>query len=548
MELLNNYLPCAEFESYEDFKENFSIKVPEAFDFAKDIVDRWAEIDPDKLALLYCTDADGDERSFTFSDISKLSKKAASYFSGLGIKKGDRVLTLLRRRWEYWICAVALHRLGVVLVPSSIQLTEKDIIYRIDSCEAKILIAMDDSYVIEQISDLKDKCRSLSEIIIAGDKNIEGFRSFNREFMSCEMFEEKTDLSNDEEMIIYFTSGTSGMPKMAVHDRTYPLGHIMTARYMQRVQNGGLHLTQADSGWAKFGWGNIYGQWICGSAVLAYDPERFSPGSMLASIKKHRPTSLCIPPTMYRFLLHEDLKKEHVESIKWYSTAGEPLSGKVNSEFYNITGHYIHEGYGQSEGTPITCSFEWCDVRPSSMGKPSPLYETGLIHPDGTPCKPGEEGEVVIYTKGRRQLGLLKYYSVNGNKYNPYEDGVYHTGDLAYEDEEGYLWYLSRADDMIKCSGYRIGPFEIESVLNTHPAVKESAIVGCADEIRGQVVCAVIKLSDEYTATEQLTKELQKFVKENTAPYKYPRIIKYVNELPKTTSGKIIRNAVRKII
>ncbi|MEA4816174.1 MAG: AMP-binding protein [Lachnospiraceae bacterium] len=548
MELLTNYLPRTEFKDYEDFKKNFSIVIPSSFDFAHDIVDEWAKIDPDKLALLYCDDKENKIR-FTFADISELSKRAASYFLSLGIKSGDRVLTLLRRRWEYWVCAVALHRIGAVVVPASIQLTEKDILYRINSADVKMMLAIEDSYVFEQIKHLKEKCPSLNETILIGGGNVDGFRNFNKEFMSFNLFEGKADLTNEDEMLIYFTSGTSGMPKMAIHDRTYPLGHIVTAKYMQRVQNGGLHLTQADSGWAKFGWGNIYGQWICGSAVLAYDPERFSTENIMHAMQKYKPTSLCIPPTMYRFLMHEGLKREHVESIKWYSTAGEPLSGKVNGEFYNLTGHYIHEGFGQSEGTPITCSFEWFDVRPSSMGKPSPLYDIALIHPDGTHCKPDEEGEVVIYTKDKNQLGLLKCYGRDGLEFNPTdENGVYHTGDIAYEDEDGYFWYVSRTDDMIKCSGYRIGPFEIESVLNMHPAVKESAIVGYADEIRGQVVCAVIKLTDEYKGSDQLTKELQTFVKENTAPYKYPRIIKYVNELPKTTSGKIIRNAIRKII
>ncbi|MBQ4337914.1 MAG: AMP-binding protein [Clostridia bacterium] len=549
MEILNDYLPRSEFESYSDFKKNFKITVPRNFDFARDVVDRWANFEPDKRAVLYCTD-DGFSKTLTFTDISEMSRRAATYFMNIGIKKGDRVVTLLRRRWEYWICAVALHRIGAVVVPASIQLNTKDIAYRIKAAEAKMLLAIDDSYVLSQIEPLKGMCRSLKEIVIVSDGNApEQYRDFHAEYAECDFFNGYSGLGNDDEMVIYFTSGTSGYPKMAVHDRTYPLGHIVTAKYMQCVQNNGLHLTQADSGWAKFGWGNIYGQWICGSAILAYDPIRFNPREMMKIMETYKPTSLCIPPTMYRFLLHDGLEKKHVESIKWFSTAGEALSGDVNEAFYKISGHHIHEGYGQSEGTPITCGFQWISVRPASMGKPSPMYKTAIIRPDGSRCNKGEEGEVVILTGTKKQLGLLRWYcDENGERISPIENGVYHTGDTAYEDEDGYYWYVGRTDDMIKCSGYRIGPFEIESVLNTHPAVKESAIVGYPDEIRGQIVCAAIVLKEGFEGSDELTKELQSYVKKNTAPYKYPRIVKYIAEMPKTTSGKIVRKQVKEIV
>lgn len=545
MELLNNYLPRTEFESYEDFKSNFTIRVPDDFDFARDIVDEWAAREPDKLALLYCDD-NGAERRFTFQDISELSKKAAACFLALGIRPGDRILTLLRRRWEYWICAVAMIRIGAVTVPASIQLTEEDIAYRVNCAKAEIVLAVDDDYVVRQIENLKDQCPSLEHILLAGDGNREGYRSFDREFEKCAPHEAYSGLKNSDEMIIYFTSGTSGYPKMAIHNRAYPLGHIVTAKYMQRVQNNGLHLTQADSGWAKFGWGNIYGQWICGSAILGYDPERFHSKNLMETLERCKPTSLCIPPTMYRFLLRDGLEARHVSTVKWFATAGEPLSGKVNEEFHRLTGQYIHEGYGQSEGTPITCGFQWLPVRPSSMGKPSPLYDVALVRPDGTRCEKGENGEVAIFTKGRGQLGLLSAYYAEGRFIDPIRDGVYHTGDIAYEDEDGYYWYVGRNDDMIKSSGYRIGPFEIESILNAHPAVKESAIIGYPDKIRGQIVCAVVTLHDGFKASEELTRELQEHVKHNTAPYKYPRKIIYVKELPKTTSGKIIRKSLKK--
>lgn len=549
MEIINDFLPRTEFESYSDFKKNFKLNVPRNFDFARDVVDKWAEYEPEKLALLYCTD-DGEEKRITFAEVSEKSKRVASYLRSLGIGMGDKVLTLMRRRWEYWIIAVAIHRIGAVVVPASIQLMEKDIAYRVKAASVKAIIGIKDDYVISQVENLKNICPTLKEIILVGDNGVpEGYRDFTAEYAGFEPYQKYSRLTNDDEMIIYFTSGTSGYPKMAIHDRTYPLGHIVTAKYMQCVQNNGLHLTQSDTGWAKFGWGNIYGQWICGSAILAWDPIRFKPVNMMAAMEKYKPTSLCIPPTMYRFLIHDGLKKEHVASIKWYSTAGEALSGEVNNQFYEITGHRIHEGYGQSEGTPITCSFQWLDIKPSSMGKPSPLYKTAIVRPDGSPCNKGEEGEVVILAGSKKQIGLLRWYGDDeGQKTNPVENGIYHTGDTAYEDEDGYYWYVGRTDDMIKCSGYRIGPFEIESVLNTHPAVKESAIVGYPDEIRGQIVCAAIVLKPGFEGSDELTKELQVYVKHNTAPYKYPRIVKYIDVMPKTTSGKIIRKDVKALV
>ncbi|MBQ9991911.1 MAG: AMP-binding protein [Firmicutes bacterium] len=545
MELLNKFLKKSDFESYEDFQANFKLEIPEDFDFARDVVDFWAENEPDKLALLYCND-DEEEIFFSFSDISLLSKKTAAYFKSLGIGKGDRVLLLLRRRWEYWVSIVALHRIGAVAIPASIQLTTKDLAYRINATKTKAVIAINDNFVLEQLYYMKELCNSLKTVImVGGNSGTRKYNDFDKEMTTFEPDHSYSGLSNSDEMIIYATSATSGFPKMVSHNRTYPLGHIMTARYMQRVQNNGLHLTQSDSGWAKFGWGNIYGQWICGSAILAYDPERFHANKLMNVMEKFQPTSLCIPPTMYRFLLRDGLEKRHVESVKWFATAGEPLSGEVNKEFHDITGHFIHEGYGQSEGTPIACTFEWVDIRPASMGKPSPLYDVQIVRPDMTPCDVNENGEVVIFVHDKTPVGLLSHYSYEGETVCPYADGIYHTGDVAYRDEEGYFWYVSRNDDMIKSSGYRIGPFEIESVLNTHRAIKESAIIGLPDPMRGQIICAVVVLNDGYEGNDRLTKELQEYVKKNTAPYKYPRVIQYIDEMPKTTTGKIMRRALK---
>ena len=547
MELLENYLNKIEFDNYDDFKQNLKISIPENFDFARDIVDKWAELEPDKLALLYCNDFN-EERRYTFTDISYLSKKAAQYFINLGIKKGDRVLTLLRRRAEYWIIAVALHRLGAVVVPASIQLTKKDILYRLKNAHVKALIAIDDSFVLKQIDGIKEDAEELKNVIIVSDRPQSIGHDFNTEYMKCNPYEGYSGLTNSDEFIIYFTSGTSGYPKMAVHSRKYPLGHIITAKYMQAVENNGLHITQADSGWAKFGWGNIYGQWICGSAILGYDPIRFDAYRFRKMLKKYKPTSMCVPPTMYRLILTDGLESEDVKDIKHFSTAGEPLSGEINKEFFYLTGKYIYEAFGQSESTPFTCTFKYLDVKPASMGRPSPLYDIRLLKSDGTFSKINEPGEVVILD-AKNCLGLLDHYVLNDQKINSLDDnGIYHTGDIAYMDNDGYFWYVSRNDDMIKSSGYRIGPFEIESVLNTHPAVTESAIIGQPDPIRGQIICAVIHLAEGYTPSYELTKELQNYVKVNTAPYKYPRAIIYAKELPKTTSGKIIRHDILKQI
>ena len=547
MELLENYLNKIEFDNYDDFKQNLKINIPENFDFARDIVDKWAELEPDKLALLYCNDFN-EERRYTFTDISYLSKKAAQYFINLGIKKGDRVLTLLRRRAEYWIIAVALHRLGAVVVPASIQLTKKDILYRLKNAHVKALIAIDDSFVLKQIDGIKEDAEELKNVIIVSDRPQSIGHDFNTEYMKCAPYEGYSGLTNSDEFIIYFTSGTSGYPKMAVHSRKYPLGHIITAKYMQAVENNGLHITQADSGWAKFGWGNIYGQWICGSAILGYDPIRFDAYRFRKMLKKYKPTSMCVPPTMYRLILTDGLESEDVKDIKHFSTAGEPLSGEINKEFFYLTGKYIYEAFGQSESTPFTCTFKYLDVKPASMGRPSPLYDIRLLKSDGTFSKINEPGEVVILD-AKNCLGLLDHYVLNDQKINSLDDnGIYHTGDIAYMDNDGYFWYVSRNDDMIKSSGYRIGPFEIESVLNTHPAVTESAIIGQPDPIRGQIICAVIHLAEGYTPSYELTKELQNYVKVNTAPYKYPRAIIYAKELPKTTSGKIIRHDILKQI
>lgn len=542
MKLIDRFLERSEFSNYEDFLANYKLVIPQNFDFARDVVDEWAKIEPGKMALIYCNDEKEIEH-FTFNDISLLSKQAAAYFISLGIKSGDRVITMLRRRWEYWVCAVALHRIGAVVVPVSIQMETKDIIYRANSCSAKMIIAINDKFVMQQLEGAKSDCKYLRNIITVGE-SIEGYASFNKEFKKFAPYEGFSGLQNEDEMLIYFTSGTSGYPKQAIHNRLYPLGHIITAKYLQQVRDNGLHITQADSGWAKFGWGNIYGQWICGTAILAYDPERFNSHKYINVLKTYKPVTMCVPPTIYRMLLKDGFKKEDVDFIECFVSAGESLTKEVNQAFYDISGKYIREGYGQSEGTPIFANWQWLNIKLSSMGRISPLYKTLLINKAGEECHTKECGEIILIPKDSR-IGLLTSYFYEGEYRETLINGKYYTGDEAYLDEDGYGWYMGRNDDVIKSSGYRIGPFEIESVLNTHPAVKESAIIGLPDDLRGQVVCAVVVLNEKYYDCDDLSAELQEFVKSNTAPYKYPRIIKYMNELPKTTSGKLMRGKVK---
>ncbi|MGI5899478.1 MAG: AMP-binding protein [Christensenellales bacterium] len=542
--MLPGILKEKRFSSYEDLKKRYQISVPENFNFAWDVVDRWAQWDENKLALLWMDDF-GNRREFTFADISRYSKKAANYFKSLGLKRGDMAMMMLGRRWEYWVCAVALHRMGVVLIPTSIQMSAKDITYRVNAAKIKMMVCVNDDYAASQIMQAKGNCPSLQHILVAGGKR-EGFESFDEGFESASEDYEREENSNDDLFIIYFTSGTTGMPKMVAHDFTYPLGHVTTAHLWHQCLDGGLHLTVSDSGWAKFGWGCIYGQWICGSAILGYDPEKFNARNLINIIKKERPTTVCVPPTIYRFMMKEGLTGKDFESVRHCTTAGEPLSPEVNKEFFAITGLMISEGFGQSESSVMCASFEWFRPTPGSMGKPSPLYDIVIIDTDGNECADGQEGELVVRGMDKYQPpGLLKGYYSEGEIISPFKEGNYHTGDVVWRDESGYFWFVGRNDDIIKCSGYRIGPFEIESVLLTHPAVHECAIVGAPDPIRGQVVKAVIVPSADASPCDALTKELQDYVKKMTAPYKYPRIIEYVPALPKTVSGKISRNRIR---
>jgi acetyl-CoA synthetase len=532
------------FNSYDDFYENYQVTAPENFHFAYDVVDKWPQQQPNKRALVWCDDL-GDARTFTFEDISRLSMNCAAYLSSLGISKGDRVLVILKRRWEYWVTAVALHRIGAVLIPASSQLTTKDIIYRAKAAEIRMIIAVNEPWVISQVESAMPDCPTIKTLcMVAGER--EGWQPLSRMIEDYNaLFPRPEGHSASDTLLIYFTSGTTGMPKMVVHDHSHPLGHIVTAKFWQRVENDGLHMTMSDSGWAKFGWGNIYGQWIAGSAILGYDQDKFDARRLIDVIRTAKPTTVCVPPTIYRFMMKEGLTREDFASVRHCATAGEPLSPEVSKEFTRLTGLTIGEGFGQSESSVLVGNYRWFDTRPGSMGKPSALYDIAILDENGEECGVGDEGEICVRNLDKViPYGLLRGYWVEG-KLTPCYDDVYHTGDIAWRDEDGYLWYVGRNDDVIKCSGYRIGPFEIETVLLTHPSVLECAITAAPDPLRGQVVKATIVLSQGYEASPTLTKEIQNYVKKMTAPYKYPRIVEYVAALPKTTSGKISRQQIR---
>ncbi len=548
--LLDKYLPRIDFDSYEDFKENYRVTIPENFNFGFDIIDGWAEQEPEKTALVWCDDHD-EERTFTFTDISRLSNQAANYFLSLGIKKGTVVMMILRRRWEYWVCAVALHKIGAILIPGSLQLTKKDLIYRGNSAKIHTMICIDDDYVIEQVEQAIPSVPTIQNKVTVRGKR-PGWNFFNDEFSAFstafprptgEAATKATDI-----MLVYFTSGTTGEPKMISHNYTHPLGHIVTAKYWHQVQENKLHMSVSDSGWAKFGWGKIYGQWICGAVQFVYDMDKFIPAKLLQKIQDYKLTTFCAPPTMYRFMLQEDVASYDLSSVENFTTAGEPLNPEVYNRWQELTGKGIREGFGQTEGSVLLANFPWIEPKPGSTGKPSPLYDITLLREDGTPADVNEHGALVMQNLDKAwPTGLfVGYYNNPEMTQEVLGNGSYCPHDVFERDEDGYFWFVGRNDDVIKCSGYRIGPFEVESALIEHPAVLECAVTAAPDPIRGQVVKATVVLTKGYTPSDALTKELQNHVKHTTAPYKYPRIIEYVDELPKTLGGKIKRAQIRK--
>ena len=546
--MLEKFLDKIDFSSYEDFMQNFHINVPEDFNFAYDVVDEWARIAPDKKALLWVNDM-GEARQFTFADIKRESDKAASYFMQLGIGHGDMVMLIMKRRYQFWTAITALHKIGATVIPATHLLTEKDIIYRANAADIKAIVAVGDDIVVQHINRALPQSPSVQHVISIGPEIPDGWKDFNRGCQEAPEFVRPAFVNhNDDISLMYFTSGTTGEPKMVAHDFTYPLGHIITARYWHNLDENSLHFTLADTGWGKAVWGKYYGQWLVGANVFVYDFEKFKPVDVLHMIHNYGITSFCAPPTVFRFLIREDLTQFDLSTLRYCTIAGEALNPSVYDEWLKLTGIKLMEAYGQTETTVTLGTYPFVEPRPGSMGKVGPVYDIALLTSDGRWAEDGEEGEIVIKTHGKRPVGLFKeYYRDPELTHQQYHDDIYHTGDVAWRDEDGYYWFIGRKDDVIKSSGYRIGPFEVESALMTHPAVVECAITGVPDEIRGQVVKATIVLSHEYKGKEgpELVKEIQDHVKRTTAPYKYPRVVEFVDELPKTISGKIRRVEIR---
>lgn len=553
MELSHEFLvEDRDFKDYDDFLQNCKLKAPENFNFAYDIVDRYARDVPEKRALVWIDDNSEDALTFTFADISRESKRAAYWLVQKGIKKGDTVMLVLRRRYEWWILMPALHRIGAIVIPATDQLLQADIEYRTNAADVKMIISYDNPHILEEIEKAMPKSPTVKYLVTVGPQR-EGWVSFHEEYskLDPEFPRPVGDAAthNTDPMLLYFTSGTSGYPKMVLQDFVYPIGHIMTAKYWHGVVDDGLHLTIAETGWAKATWGKLYGQWICGTAQFVYDMNMLKPDKMLQMISKYGLTTFCAPPTVYRFLVRQDLSKYDLSKCQRFSTAGEALNGEVYEKWLEKTGKKIYEGYGQSESTIICGNFmEYSEVRPGSMGRPNPLYKVEVLNPNGKPVPAGEVGELCIHVEDGRPFGLLMGYHKDVSlTAAAFDGGVYHTGDNVYQDKDGYVWFVGRKDDIIKSSGYRISPFEVESVLQKHPAVLECAVTGVEDTKRGMAVKATIVLSADYADRDSKEMELimSNFAKENTAMYKCPRIYEFVKELPKTISGKIRRVEIR---
>ena len=541
----------SEVRVYNDFiiptEENgvltkIAFKNEEKFNFAFDVVDELGKRKPEKLAMLHVSE-NGEERRLTFSDMKKESARAANYFKSLGIKRGDRVMLILKRHYQFWFAVLGLHKLGAVAIPAPNQLLEKDLSYRFNAANVKAILCTADGEVADSVESAAKSCPCLEhKILVNGSRD--GWHDFNEEYalFSSHFLRTEDSPCGSDPMLMFFTSGTSGYPKIAAHNYKYPLGHFITAKYWHQVNPDGLHLTISDTGWAKAMWGKMYGQWLCEAANFVYDFDRFDAEKILPLFAKYGITTFCAPPTMYRMLIKQDISRFDLSSIEHASTAGEALNPEVFRKFEEHTGLKIMEGFGQSESTLIIGNLAGGSHKIGSMGKPVPLYDVHLLDSDGNEVESGENGEICISIKDGLPCGLA--YAYEGNEEvtaETWRDGFYHTGDLAWKDEDGFLWYVGRADDVIKSSGYRIGPFEIENVIMELPYILECGVSAAPDEIRGQVVKASIVLVKGMVGTDELKKQIQDYVKSRTAPYKYPRIVEFRESLPKTTSGKIIR-------
>ncbi len=548
--------------NYESVKSQFNIKIPENFNFAYDVVDKYAELEPQKRALVWCDD-NGSSFEMTFLEMSEKSKMAANFLVNHGIKKGDHVLMILRRRWEFWPILLALHRIGAVAIPATNQLLAKDIEYRLNAAKVNMVICLDEKHIFDEINAVRPLTKTVDNFVIvrsieaktsaeseADNLQTDGWIEFHGEFEnSSKEFARPTGekaTQNSDAMLLYFTSGTSGQPKMVQHNFLYPLGHIITAKFWQNVIDDGLHFSVAETGWAKAVWGKIYGQWIAGAAVFVYDMIQFKPGLLMKKIEEFKVNTFCAPPTVYRYLIRSDLKKYDLSSLKYCVTAGEALNSEVFNKFYEQTGIKMFEGYGQTESTLMAGNFPGMEPKPGSMGKAAPGYNLDVIDSNKNRCKPGDVGSIVLHLDAGKPTGLFIGYCGNDELTKEALNGdLYYTGDTGYFDEDGYIWFVGRNDDLIKSSGYRVSPFEVESIFQQHPAVLECAVTGIPDKHRGQAIKATIVLTKGYSPSKELESEILQFVKSKTASYKHPRIIEFVKELPKTISGKIRRVEIR---
>ena len=558
--MVERFLKQTSFTSVEDYNKNLEFIIPENFNFAYDVMDAWAEEKPDGLAILWTNDK-GEEIRTTFKQLKEQTDQAASYLQTLGIGKNDPVMLILKRHYEWWVIMLALCKIGAIVIPATHMLTKHDIVYRNTRASVKAIICTDDDYITGQIKLAIPESPTLKTVVVVGDNHQAVANSslftlhpslcheWHQEWQQAPKFQRPAFVNeNDDTMLMYFTSGTSGEPKMVAHDYLYAMGHLTTGVFWHNLHEGSLHLTVADTGWGKAVWGKFYGQWFAGATVFIYDHEKFNADALLRQMEKYKVTSFCAPPTIYRFMIREDLSKYDLSSLEYCCTAGEALNPAVFDKLRELTGLNIMEGFGQTETTMTLGTFPWMTPKPGSMGIPNAQYNIDLVRADGTPCEDGEKGEIVIRVGDRKPIGLFKcYYRDEEKTREAWHDGLYHTGDMAWRDEDGYYWFEGRIDDVIKSSGYRIGPFEVESALMTHPAVVECAITGVPDDIRGMVVKATVVLGKEWKdkAGDDLVKELQQHVKRETAPYKYPRIVEFVDELPKTISGKIRRVEIR---
>lgn len=543
MQLFKNF--CKAQLDEKGVLKTFELNFPKNYNFGYDVVDKMAELAPDDVAMVY-TNPEKEERTFTFGDIGYLSNKTANALSAHGIKKGDKVLVILKRNYEYWYVVPALHKLGAIVIPATNMLTVDDITYRIETADIKYAICTPDGATATDMLEAQSRKPQLEKIFVAR-KDLEGTVNLTEEIEKADCKLSRIDTKAEDAMLIYFTSGTTGYPKAVMHNHTYTLAHIITAKYWQNVKENGLHLTVAETGWGKASWGKIYGQWLCGCGVMVYDFDSFSPHKLLRVMEKYKVTSFCAPPTVYRYFIKRDMSRYDLSSLNHITTAGEALNPEVFEQVYKQTGLRLMEGFGQTESVLMLGNLAGTVSKTGSLGKPTPLYNTMIVDENGEELPANEVGEIVVVPQ-KKQFGIFMGYCGDEELYkNVWRNGVYHTGDTAYKDEDGYYWYVGRIDDLIKTRGFRVGPFEIENVLMEHPAVMECAVVGVPDKARGQAIKATVHLTDGYEKSKNLEKEIKNFVNKRVSSYKHIQLLEFVDEMPKTISGKIKRTDIRNL-